>query len=143
MFDKLKAFYNVFKIGEQVANPVFWKQVQSKGQPALAALLVAVVGLTKGTKYEIPVDDDTLMYFAGGVFAVTNWVLTNITSKKMGLPAKPVQDPLPILQPELAPVEDHSFQSLQPLSKSTIDEGLSALARDRGRANRDKPLTTP
>lgn len=135
MLKKLKDLFNVLKLGEQVANPEFWKGVQSKGQPALAALMVAIVGLLKGTKYEVPIDNDTALLIAGGIFAAVNWVLTLATSKTVGLSNKPIQADVPEVQPALAPVEDHSYQDVPSVSSTSITEGLAALNKDRGRAS--------
>ncbi len=46
---KLWKFLDLLKEGREVANPVFWKGVQDKGQPALAALLMTIAALLKGT----------------------------------------------------------------------------------------------
>ena len=85
MFDKLKTLWNLLHQGQQVADPEFWKGVQSKGQPVIAGLLIGLVALLKGTKYELPLDDATAGLIAGGIFAAANWVLTTISSKKVGL----------------------------------------------------------
>ena len=80
--NKLMAIWSLIGQGRQVADPVFWKKVQSVGQPALASLLIGIIAILKGTKYEIQIDDATLGLIAGGLFAVVNWVLTHITTSK-------------------------------------------------------------
>ena len=141
MFDKLKALWRVLKAGEEVANPEFWKGVQSKGQPILATLLVSIVSLLKGTKYEIPLDDTTAMLVAGGVFAGVNWVLTIVTSKKVGVFSNdklPDESVMPTVQ--LPPVEDHSYigNELQAYTQDNVEEAKEAMELDRGRrSNRD------
>jgi len=140
MFAKLKALYNLMKMGEQVANPAFWKKVQAEGQPVIAALLIAIVGLLKGTKYEIPLDNETALLIAGGIFAAVNWVLTVVTTKKMGLPAKPTSDVLPEIQPELIiepTKEQEGANELFPLTPALIAEAREAMVKDR-RSNRTK-----
>ena len=140
MFNKLKALWRVMKAGEEVANPEFWKGVQSKGQPILATLLVSIVSLLKGTKYEIPLDDTTAMFIAGGVFAGVNWVLTIVTSKKVGVFSN---DKLPdensVQTVQLPPIEDHSYNSALPAySAADVEEAKAAMELDRGRrSNRD------
>ena len=102
MFSKLSAFWNLLKVGQEVSNAEFWKKAQSVGQPTIAALLMAIVALTKGTPYEIPLDNETSLLIGGSIFAIVNWILTVITSKKVGLPAKPdVSEALPAIQPTL------------------------------------------
>ncbi len=85
MFEKIKALYQLLQKGKQVENPAFWKGIQSKVQPVIAAIIIAVVSLLKGTKYELPVDDHMAFVAAGVIFGFVNWVLTTITSKKVGL----------------------------------------------------------
>jgi hypothetical protein len=79
---KLLAFWDLLNAGRQVANPEFWKKAQAVGQPVVAALLVTIIELLKGTEYEIQMDDATIALIAGGIFAVVNWVLTHITTTK-------------------------------------------------------------
>ncbi len=92
LLSKLKLLFEVIRQGKEVANPEFWKRVQSEGQPVLASFLVSVVALLKGTPYEFPLDDYTAASIAGVAFSISNWWLTKATSKKVGL----------------APIEDHS-----------------------------------
>lgn len=87
MFGKLSAFWNLLKVGQEVSNVEFWKKAQSIGQPTIAALLMAIVALTKGTKYEIPLDNETALLIGGSIFAIVNWILTLVTSKRVGLPS--------------------------------------------------------
>ncbi len=100
--ERLKAFYNLFKQGQCVTNPEFWKGVQSKGQPALASIILSLVALTKGTKYEVHMDPVTASFIGGGLFALSNWMLTTVTSAKVGM--RPSSADLP-------PIEDHSTMS--------------------------------
>lgn len=135
MFSKLGAFYNLFKLGQEVDNVEFWKGVQAQGQPVIAAILIAIVALLKGTKYEIPLSDDQAMLIAGGIFATTNFVLTLITSKRVGIKAADGVSANGQTVPSVqhAPIEDHSFSSVQPVTQATIEEAKAALDRDRGR----------
>ncbi len=97
----MKLFFNLFKQGQVVANPEFWKDVQSKGQPAIAALLMTIVELLKGTPYEITMSPQMAMYIGGGIFAVTNGVLTTITSAKVGM--RPSAGSVPVADPAGVP----------------------------------------
>lgn len=87
MFEKLKAFYNVFRAGESVANPAAWK----KGQITtgiLAAFLGAVVALAKAFGYELPLTDEQLAQIGGAVLAIVGLFNTGATaasSDKVGI----------------------------------------------------------
>lgn len=92
MFNKLKLFFNLFHQGEEVADAAKWKNHQITVN-TLAALLATVVALSKAFGYEIPISDDQLAGIGGGLFALTNVLLTIITSTKVGLPARPESEP--------------------------------------------------
>jgi hypothetical protein len=115
--NKLKAFYDLFKVGRMVADPVFWKKMQAEGQPALAGVLIGLVALLKGTKYEIQIDDSTLGFIAGGIFAVGNWMLTRITTTKdiRIVPIVERNEPVP------AVVQSPSEDRVQPVTQAPTE----------------------
>jgi hypothetical protein len=87
MFDKLSAFWRVFKTGEAVADPVAWKRGQM-GASTVAALLAALVVLAKAFGIMVPVTDDQLLSIAGGVVAiggVLNHLVTAASTDKIDL----------------------------------------------------------
>ncbi len=93
MFEKLKAFYGVFRAGQSVADPAAWKRGQ-----ITASMIAAVIGalLTVGRIYGISlsITDDQLVQMGGVVLAVyglLNGGVTVASTDKIGLPAGPVQ----------------------------------------------------
>lgn len=92
MFEKLKALYDLFRKGEEVANAEAWK-MGTISVSALSAFLYAIVKLTKGTVYEIPLDESMVEGVSGAILTIAATVMHVITSKKAGiLPAKPSDD---------------------------------------------------
>lgn len=91
MWEKLKAFYNVFRAGESVANPQAWKTGQITSG-VLAAFLGALVAAAKAFGYELPLTDEQLAQIGGAVLAIFGLFNTGATaasSEKVGLlPAK-------------------------------------------------------
>ena len=83
MFEKIKGLWNLMQAGKAVADPALWKNRQIT-VTALVAVLMAVVQLSKGSAYELPIDEDTATAIAGGLLAVVNVVLTLSTSEKVG-----------------------------------------------------------
>lgn len=121
--NKLFAVWDLLNEGRAVANPEFWKKVQAEGQPALATLLIGVVALLKGTKYEIPISDVQLGYIAGGIFCAVNWVLTRITTTKdlRVLPVIPRPEVVPVVVENEAvelPRSTETAQGQQPTNQS-------------------------
>lgn len=91
MMAKLLALLNVFRKGEQVANPAAWKNGQVVAN--LAALVAAIAALLGTLGIIVEITDAQTLAIAGGVVAAYNVVLTAITSRKVGLlPAKPAAD---------------------------------------------------
>ena len=88
MIQKLKLFWNLFKEGESVSDPVKWKTHQVSVNQ-VAALLATLVAIAAAFGYAIPVDSDTILAVAGGIFALVNWVFTIITTDKIGVFSKP------------------------------------------------------
>lgn len=87
MWEKLKAFYNVFRAGESVANPEAWKKGQITGG-ILATFLGAVVAAAKVFGYDLPLTDEQLAQIGGAVLAVFglfNAGSTAASSDKVGI----------------------------------------------------------
>jgi hypothetical protein len=132
--NKLFAIWDLLNEGRMVANPVFWKKMQSTGQPVLASLLIGLVALLKGTPYEIQVPDATLTLIAGGIFAAVNWLLTRITTTKdiRILPIVDRDEPLPNSVPsttsngvQVVDQPTASRQSINAVNNSGIYNGPS------------------
>jgi len=151
MFGKLGKFWDLLQYGKQVGDIAFWKQAQAVGQPVIAGLLITIVGLLKGTKYEVPLDDATASMLGGTVFFIVNAILTLITSKHVGIGAKPVEQAsvdavsteqpivaeqaVPVVQPESpAPQVEQVYKGVvQHFDISKIEEAKRYLERDMGR----------
>lgn len=86
MINELKAFFELFKQGNELANAAAWKNRQIAGN-AVVSMLSAAVVISGGFGYSIPIDDATINAAGAGVAALVtlaNAVLTVITSKKVG-----------------------------------------------------------
>lgn len=95
MLGKLKVVLDLFRRGNAVADPVMWKQRQITAT-MLAGLFIAASQAAKVFGYDFPMDSETATVIGAGIIGVVNWVLTIVTSKKIGaLPAKPDDDSLP------------------------------------------------
>lgn len=91
MMKQLLALLNVFRKGEEVANPALWKNGQVVVN--LGALIVAIAALLGSFGVIVEITDAQSLSIAGGVVAAYNVVLTVITSRRIGLlPAKPASD---------------------------------------------------
>jgi len=87
--EKLAAFWNLLRKGEEVSNVEAWK-TRHMTVNAVGGFILALAALGKAYGYALPIDDDSAMAIAGGCIAVANIVLTAISSKRAGiLPAKP------------------------------------------------------
>lgn len=111
MFSKLGAFWDLFRKGQEISNADAWKK-GTISISALSAFLYAVVKLTKGTQYEVPLDESSVEVFAGAVLTIASTIMHIITSKKAGiLPAKSSDGSYPEIEQVRevpAPIEDHS-----------------------------------
>jgi hypothetical protein len=87
MFSKLKQFYQLFKIGQQVSDPLFWKKTQAIVQPIVAGAIVLLVTILKGVGIDLPISNDLAFGIAGALFFIVNSALTIVTSKTVGLPS--------------------------------------------------------
>lgn len=97
MFAKLSAFFDLFRKGQEISNAEAWKK-GTISVSALSAFLYAIVKLTKGTQYEVPLDESSVEAFSGAVLTLAATVMHIVTSKKAGvLPAKSTAEALPEL----------------------------------------------
>lgn len=84
----------LFRQGKALTNGAIWKQSAAAGS-ALAAFLIAGVGVARGLGYDLPIDDATATKIAEGAVALVgavNAVVHCIANTDAGLPAKPVAD---------------------------------------------------
>ena len=85
---KLSALWDLFRKGNEVANPERWKSGQVSAN-TIAVLLAALLATGKAFGYSLPVSDGDLTLIAGGVFAIANIIITVVSSSRAGiLPAK-------------------------------------------------------
>jgi hypothetical protein len=129
MFEKLKQFYSLFKQGEQVSNPAFWKKGQAVAQPIIAGLILTIVALAKGFGYELPISDDLAFSIAGAIFFAVNSVLTITTSRHIGLPTTPVREAEP------------SVRSAEQTADSNTEVATDETVPSVSKANAGQPTT--
>ena len=82
-------FMQAFQKGKQLANSATWKNRQLAAG-ALVTFFGAFLSIAKAVGYDIPIDQDTLVAFCGGIaalYGVFNAIVTATTSAKVGLPA--------------------------------------------------------
>jgi uncharacterized membrane protein len=82
--NKISALWQLFKIGQVVAEPEKWKRRQIT-VTVLGAVILAVVNLLAAFGMSIPVDTETANAIAGGVLAIVNVILTLTTTDKIGV----------------------------------------------------------
>lgn len=82
--NKLLSILQLFKKGHVVANAELWKKRQITAT-VLGGVFVAVIQLLKAYGVDIPIDDETATALAAGTIAVINWILTIISSDKVGI----------------------------------------------------------
>lgn len=83
---KLMLFFRAFRKGAELSNAAVWKDAQQAGN-AVAGLLAILLAIATAFGYPLAMDEVTLLAVAGGIGHFGNWVLTVVTSKKVGLPA--------------------------------------------------------
>lgn len=76
--------WKALKAGEVVADPAAWKKKQVSVNQ-VAAALGALLLFAKVAGYDLHVDGQTEAYVAGGIYGVVNWVLTVVTTDKIGI----------------------------------------------------------
>jgi hypothetical protein len=87
MMKKLKALLLLFQKGQIVADPAKWKAGQMESSAVIAAIWAAVY-VAEAWGYAVPVGSETVDAVAVGLLAGINWVLTVITTDKIGLSTK-------------------------------------------------------
>jgi hypothetical protein len=84
MIGKLKALWSLMQAGKRVADPALWKSRQIT-VTALSAAIWAAAHMANQLGVSLPLDDETVDGIAVGVISVTNFVLTLVTTNKIGL----------------------------------------------------------
>lgn len=82
--NKVSALWQLFKVGQVVAEPEKWKRRQIT-VTVLGAVVLAVVNLLAAFGMSIPIDTETANAIAGGVLAIVNVILTLTTTDKIGV----------------------------------------------------------
>lgn len=85
--NKLLTLLDLFRKGSEVANPELWKTGQVTVN-AIGALLYAGVETARAFGYAVPITESQSLAIAGAVLSIFNLVMTIVTSKRAGLPAK-------------------------------------------------------
>lgn len=92
LWGKTKATFGVFQKGKMVADPASWKNAQVATN-TITGFIVALVAAAPAFGYDLAMDEATIQTLAGstiGGLAAVNWVLSTITTKKIGfLPGLP------------------------------------------------------
>ena len=83
--NKLAAIWGLFKQGQVIADAKRWKERQISAT-VLGAVLIAAVNVIAAFGYEVPIDVETANAIAGGIIGAVNFVLTIVTTDKVGLP---------------------------------------------------------
>jgi hypothetical protein len=86
MLEKIKAFYNLFRLGQTVADKQFWQRRQVDVVPTLSVGLVALYQLGKQFGVHWPLDENSINFLAVALYGVVNTILTIITSEHLGIP---------------------------------------------------------
>lgn len=84
MFGKISSLIELFKAGSAVADPAMWKKGQITAS-LFIAVLYALVHVASAWGLNIPIDQDTINNVSVGALAVVNWVMTLITTDKIGI----------------------------------------------------------
>lgn len=86
--DKFFDLVNLFRKGDAVSNPEAWKDAANAAS-LLVPLLTAIVKVLGDFGYGLKLTPEQAVSIAGGVVAVVQFVISNISSAKSGiLPAK-------------------------------------------------------
>ncbi len=101
---KFSFISNAFKIfrAEQVAEGAIKGKQAQIAINAIGTMLAGLLLFLKGTKYDPHIDDATLAYLAGGLYAIANWLLTAGTTSKVGVTGRAA--PSPAIPSASAPV---------------------------------------
>ncbi len=87
MIRKLQALWDLMKKGRVVADPAKWKQRQITAS-MLVSLIWALVNFGEAIGINVQIDTKTVDAIAVCLLALVNWVLTLVTSDKVGLQDK-------------------------------------------------------
>lgn len=90
MLEKVSACWNLFRKGEEVANPEAWKNAHNFGL-ILGAAILALINVLKAfdVKFPVSMDVNQANVIGFGLATLFSFVLNNITSARAGiLPAK-------------------------------------------------------
>lgn len=87
---QIAAFLTLFKQGHELANAKAWKEKTIAAN--IAALIAALVVIFNGMGYELHLDDPTIQALSLGIWALGNVVMAIITSAKVGVAGKPMND---------------------------------------------------
>lgn len=93
MLEKIRAVMNLFRQGNEIAQPGAWKNTA-----ALADLLLAIVAAAAAFGYGVDLPKDQANAIAGGVVALCAFlsgVVHLVTSRRAGLPAPNPEQPKP------------------------------------------------
>lgn len=121
MLDKLKSVWNVFKQGQAVANPAAWKRGQITAT-MLGGFFIAIVQLAKAFGHDIPLDADTSTAIAGGIVAGVNWLLTIVTTDKIGIVNQQITDSVLSGQPSQGDVSQPTAKEEAPKAMQSKSE---------------------
>jgi hypothetical protein len=97
MFDKITSFYNLFRLGQSLANRKAWIMGQITAG-MLAAFLMAGAGAVKAfLGIEIPLTQDTANTIAAGLIALAGIVLPLALHDEVGVlpPVRPTDSASP------------------------------------------------
>lgn len=89
--NKILALIDLFRKGSAVANKEAWKKGQI-GSTVIAGLILAIVQVAAVYGYPLPISEDVAMEIGAAFIGVVNFVLTYITTDKIGILAEKQED---------------------------------------------------
>ena len=126
--NKLILFFDLFRKGASVSDPIIWKNRTSLTL-ALTALILTGCKVAKGFGYDLPISETEAASIAAGVAVIVGLFSTYATSDKVGLlPAKPVH-------PKVQPISgsDTVRTDIEPsTANNAVDKHERDYPRDRG-----------
>lgn len=132
--NRIIAFFQLFQLGSQVADPAKWKSRQINAN-VISAFLLALVNAAPlfGVPLPFIVDPATVNALAVGFLSVVNSVLTLATSAKIGF----VPDDMPAIKTTAIPgvVASSTVGVREPLPAAQVQKQLPLPEIDTGRAN--------
>lgn len=93
--NKISAIWNLFRKGQEVAQPGAWKDAQNFAF-IIGGVLLALMNVLSSYGIDLPfaLDLDTANTLGLGLATAIGFIVNNVTSAKTGiLPAKPEQEP--------------------------------------------------